>query len=244
MPCDDVRAALSEFDLCVETEHGSRVTTHCLYPSFDPVQVFVARIGDGFRVHDGGGAGRNAWIHGRDDALITRMMNRHAERYRVEVHGDSLVANVPSAEWLAVGILSVANASASVSHAAVEHVVAAQEGLLRERILAILSRVVSEPQISKEQQIPGRSGKMHRFDFLVRLSRENMILVDAVTPHHISISSKYVAFADVQDGAAGPYKKFAVHDRPLAGDDASLLHQVADLVPIRSLEPGIIRAVQ
>jgi hypothetical protein len=244
MSCDDIRTALGKFGGCVETEHGSRITTHCLYPSFESVDVFVGRYGDGFKVHDGGGAVRSAWIHGRDEPLIRRMLHRYADRYQIKVSDDALVADVPNIEWLTIAILSVANASASVAHAAVEHLVAASEGLLRERIFAVLRRVVSESKISKEQDVIGRSGKLHKFDFLVRVERDNMILIDAVTPHHISISSKYVAFADVQSESSGYYKKFAVHDRPLASDDVSLLQQVADIVPFKSLEPGIIRAAQ
>jgi hypothetical protein len=241
MSCEDIRVALSEFGACVETDHGSRVTTHCLYPSFDPVSVFVVRFGDGFKVHDGGGATRSAWIHGRDPALINRMLNRYASRYQVAVSDDAIVADVPSPEWLPIGILSVANASAATAHAAVEHFVAASESLLRDRIFSVLRQTVPETTISKEASVPGRSGKLHRFDFIIQMTPKHMILIDAVAPHHISIASKYVAFSDVRAIEQDPYKKFAVHDRPLATDDVALLQQVADIVPFKSLRPGLIR---
>jgi len=209
------------------------------------VNVYIVRYGDGFKVHDGGGALHSAWIHGRDAPLIRRMLHRYAGRYQVSVADDnSLVVDVPSVEWLQTAILSVANASASVSHAAVEHLVAASEGLLKDRIFSVLRKVVSEPQISKEQNVVGRSGKLHRFDFVVRADTNTLVLIDAVTPHHISISAKYVAFADVQSESVIRTDKFIVHDRPLASDDVSLLQQVADIVPFTSLEPGIARVAR
>lgn len=117
MPCDEVRTALDAFGVCTETEEGSRVATHCVYPSFDPVHVFVVRYGDGFRVHDGGGALRAAWLHGREEANIRRMIAKQAVRFQVRVLDDAIVADAPSAEWLTSAILSVANASAWAAHA-------------------------------------------------------------------------------------------------------------------------------
>ena len=55
MACDDPQG-FGRFLLCEETPEGARVATHCLYPSFESVRVFVARLSDGFNVHDGSGA--------------------------------------------------------------------------------------------------------------------------------------------------------------------------------------------
>ena len=105
MACDDVRAALSVFDSCVETEEGSRVATHCLDPSSQTVYVYVAKYGDGFRVHDGGGASRVSWVHGRDYPLIRRVITRQAARYSIAVSdtGDTLLADAKTADWLQNG---------------------------------------------------------------------------------------------------------------------------------------------
>src|SRR4051794_27825100 len=123
--CDDIKAALSAFEACTETDEGSRVTTHCLYPSFDQVNVFVVRIGEGFRIHDGGGAVRSAWLHGREESLVSRMLTKQATRYQIRVQDDSLIADAPSIEWLASAVLAVANASAAAAHAALDRFVSA-----------------------------------------------------------------------------------------------------------------------
>jgi len=242
MICKDVRAALYSYEACKETEDGARLTTHCLYPSFEPVEVFVARYGSGFRVHDAGGAVRAAWIHGRDDALITRMLNRYAGRFHVKIVGDSLVVEAIDAQWLTPAILAVANASAAVAAAAVEHIVAASENLLREKIFGVLRDVFPLPDIAKDYSIRGKSGKKHSFDFSVH-GNHQIFLIDAVTPHHISIAAKYVAFSDVVAPSGAGAQKYAVHDRPLEPDDVSLLQQVADIVPFRALELGIRRVL-
>jgi hypothetical protein len=120
--------------------------------------------------------------------------------------------------------------------------VSATEAQLGDRIYETLLRLVSPSAITKEYEIPGKSGKQHRFDFGVK-ERDELILIDAVAPHHISISSRYVAFADVTNRIDGKLDKFAVHDRPLEHSDESLLLQVAKIVPFKSLDQNVRRAL-
>jgi len=145
MTCESIRAALSSFDLCVETEDGARVSTHCLYPSFDPVNVFVVGFGDGFIVHDSGGAFRSAWDHAKDESVIRRSLSRQAQKYRIGVDNDALSVAVSNVDWLLSAILAVANASASAAHAAIEHVIVANENRLKQQILSTLSGLVFAP---------------------------------------------------------------------------------------------------
>lgn len=242
MSCDDVQAALAPLYVCTETPDGARVATHCLYPSFDPVNVYVVRLGDGFRVHDGGGAERASWLHGRDDRLITKMLNRYADRYDLKLSGGILTAEAHSPEWLLSAMLAVANASAAAANAVVEHVVAAVENELTDRVYEVLRKTVGEPPIAREFSFVGKSGKEHHFDFAVRRGERAPILIDTVTPHHVSIAHKYVAFADVAADGREDLDRFAVYDKPLHSDDAALMRQVADLLPFASLEPGTRKA--
>jgi hypothetical protein len=243
MICEDVKTALASFDICVETSDGARVVTHCLYPSFTPIHVFVSKFGDGYHVHDGGGAYRSAWNHGCDENVISRAMNRHSQKFRVTAIKSTLAVDVTSADWLKSAILAVANASSAVAYAAVEHVVATNENRLKDRIFGALKTVVREKSIGRSYSVTGRSGKIHEFDFGVNLD-DNLLLIDAVSPHHVSVSAKYVAFADAgandNDHALG---KFAVFDKILDAGDVSLMQQVADLVPIDALDVGVRRIV-
>jgi hypothetical protein len=241
--CEDVQAALGPLQVCVETPDGARVATQCLYPSFDPVTVFVARVGEIYRVHDGGGAERAAWTHGRDEQLIRRMLARHAARHHIKVVDGMLEAEAPGPEWLLSAMLAVANASANAANAILERSITAGETLLRDKVYDVLAKAFDPRIVKREFPFVGRSGKEHHFDFAIHKRHEPLLLIDTVLPHHVSVSAKYVAFADARFDSSREIGRFAVYDRPLEQGDASLLQQVADLVPFRSLEPGVKRAL-
>jgi hypothetical protein len=232
MSCDDVMAALSNFAVCEETPEGSRIVTHCVYPSFDPVSVYVTKYGDGFHVHDGGGAARSAWVHGRDDKAYQKIMERYAKRFGISFEHDCYKSVVHGKDWLTSAILAVANTSALAANEAVEFIAAATEKALKARIDEILTEMVPAQNVGRQFEIRGKSGKVHEFDFVIQRP-SSVTLLDAVAPHHVSISSKYVAFADTE--MEEKTNKYAVYDRDLDISDSALLQQVADLVPFSSL---------
>jgi len=239
MLCEDVRLALGEGEICEETDRGARVTTHCLYPSFDPVDVFITRFGAGFIVSDGGGAVAAAWVHGREE--LSKVLSREASRYGIWCKGDNLECQVDSIDWLRSAILAVANASAAAANSALERVAVAAERVLAEKIYEGLRRFASADSIHKEYEHRGSSGKRWRFDFGLNGPNE-LLLVNAVAPHHVSVSAKYVAFADTpanDDHVA----KLAVYGRKLETEDVALITQVATLVPIGTVEAGIRRVL-
>ncbi len=209
MACEDIRAALASLSGCEETDQGSRVTTQCMYPSFDPVAVYVVGYGDGFKVHDGGGAIRAGWDHARDAHLVRRMLVRQAAAYHLKMVDDSLVVEVPSKDWLASAIVAVANASASAAHSAVASAVNAAEAALKDRIYQILSETVPVPRIRRAYELAGASGKLHSFDFGVQREHDGWLVLDAVAPHHVSISSRYVAFSDTREASSSIIGRFA-----------------------------------
>jgi hypothetical protein len=239
MICDEVRAALAEGELCVETDRGARIVTHCLYPSFTPVEVYVARFGEGYLVTDGGGAAAAAWLHGRDE--LGKVLTRECARYGVTCNGDAVEGHAVNGDWLRAVILAVANASAAAAMAALERVAVAAERVLAEKIFEGLSRVVPKTSIAREFEHRGSSGKRWRYDFGATAGG-HLLLVNAVAPHHVSVSAKYVAFADVaanDDHTA----KLAVFGRKLEMEDVALITQVATLVPVESITAGVRRAL-
>lgn len=236
MICEDIRAAMGAGEICEVTDAGARVATHCLYPSFDPVFVLVSKLGDGYRVSDGGGAVRNAWAGGRNEGLSNRMLTKEAARYHLRVSNYSLVADVPSIDWLKAAILAVANASAAVAHTALGKIAAAAESDLKERIRETLDHVAPANRIGEDVEITGKSGDVRHFDYAVRNDNDNTLLLSAVSPHANSIAAKYVVFADTK-GLDVSYARFAVYDRPLEKGSLSLMMQVVDLVPLSALDP-------
>ena len=239
MTCDEILAALSEGAICENTPSGLRVTTHCLYPSFDPVSVFVAKHGDGFLVSDGGGAVASAWDHGREG--VDKILAKASASFGVSHSGGVIEAKADSAEWLQAAILGVANASASAASAAVERAVAASEHAIADAIFEALSRIIPRAKIAREFEHRGASGKRWRYDFGAS-ANDNLLLVNAVAPHHASISAKYVAFADTPESET-EVRKVAVYGAKLEVADAALITQVATLVPIRGVESGVRRVI-
>ena len=238
MMCDTIRSALNAFGKCTKTEDGFRVTTQCLYPSFEPVGVFIVGFADGFKVHDGGGAVQSVWDHGRDISTARRALAAEASTHHLQVIEDALVGEAPSREWLVPTILSVANASASAAFAATARLAIGNEESLKSQIFEILTASMPTNLIDRGWEAFGRSGKKYEFAFGVRIFNDTRLLIDIVSPHHVSVSAKYVAFSDTRgEGVRG----FAVYDRPLETEDTALLQQVADLVPIKSLHAGIRR---
>jgi hypothetical protein len=238
MACDDIHKALVDFSLCEETTEGARIATHCLYPSFESVRVFVARISDGFNVHDGSGAYNAAWLHGRDDPMIINSIKTVVANFRLELFGKSIIARAKSIDWLPSAIVSVANASSLAAHDAVAKITAAAEEALVDRIDRKLSGAFGPKGYDKDVEILGVSGGMRHFDFVVGRRSPAPLFINGVLPHKISIASKYVSFADTE---ADKRHKFAVHDRELDNDDTLLLQQVASVVPFLSLAGGAQR---
>jgi hypothetical protein len=238
--CDEIEAVLGSHRECAATPQGTRVSTQCLYPSFEPVKVYVVKIGEGYKVHDGAGAVISAWDHAREGAVINRALAKHAARYKLDLVENHLQCSVPSINWISAAIVAVANASAAAAYSAIEHAVAAAENLLKEKIFAELLEVSPEKNIAKNYEMPGASGRQYIFDYGVQFPEDRLLLIDAVSPHHVSINSKYTAFSDaslIQGGVN--LRKFAVYDKPLSHDDVALLSQVADIVPLLSLQRGI-----
>lgn len=111
---------MKDFGACEQTPEGARIATHCLYPSFESVRVFVAKIGDGYTVHDGAGAYNTAWLHGRDDELLNKCLTDASGRFNVFVSGKALAVRANSLDWLTSAILTVSNASSYAAHSAVD----------------------------------------------------------------------------------------------------------------------------
>lgn len=228
---------------CTETDEGLRIDTSCMLPSFKRVRVFVVAVGNGFKVHDNGCAFQSAWEHGRNEKLIKKALVKEANRFRLKLENEVFVSEVLSKEWLPSAVLSVANAASKAAYSAVDHIVAATEANLADRIYLALREVYSESAITREFILDGNSGKSHKFDYAVGDLDKRILLVDAVSPHHSSIAHKYTAFSDVKAALGSSMLGFAVFDKQLELEDASLMRQVADLVPISSVSEGAKRVL-
>lgn len=115
MNCEELRRLFAKHEYCEATDRGLRIATHCYYPSFDRVWVYVSQYGDGFRVTDGGGAASAAFMHGRDDSAFESSLRKACSRFGLEPQNGSLVADIDGPDWLFAAVLAVANGAAQAA---------------------------------------------------------------------------------------------------------------------------------
>ncbi len=239
MAFQEIKLALEKLHEVSETPEGVCLQTTCLYPSFSPVEVFIVKFGDGYHVHDGGASRAIAWEHGRDFALVDRQLKKEAGRFGVDYKKGRLLIKIPSAEWLESAILSVSNAASVGVLRSVEKIVKVSEETLRSRMRKVLLKHVPEKNVALEYEFIGTSGKHHKFDFAITGNGQPKTLIDAVAPFHISIASKYVAFADLQSGPE--LDGYVVYDNNIEDSDKALLQQVAQVVPLSGFDKTATR---
>jgi len=232
LDCDLVRVAVDKFQSCEQTSAGLRVSTQCLYPSFDPVEVFVVGRGEGFIVHDDGEAARASWSNGVDERSVQRSLDAAAQYFGCETSGVQIRCEVPSQEWLWSAIASVANASSEAARSALGRVRQSREVSLIRKTKAIFDSAQWRPTTKLEFSYPGRSGKVHTFDLAVESGRK-LALIDAVVPHPTSIAAKFLAFSDTET-RPGVYK-YALYEDELSQEDKALISNVADLIRYKAL---------
>lgn len=234
MECAEIFGMLDARRVCESSPYGTKVLTNCLYPSASPVYVHISMWGDEFRVSDGGEAAQCSLNHGRDHWAVKAGMKAARDRYSLLCNDDELFAMASAPEWLPNVVAAVANGAAYAATTAVDHALHRQQKTLKERIEQFLKAEVPQPEkyLTKDYQYRGKSGKVWELDFAV--TTQKPILVKAVTPHHNSIAATYTTLSDVQSEENRRLSVFA--SRPKE-DDAALLRQVAELMPLKALAP-------
>ncbi|MCK0095472.1 hypothetical protein MWU60_07805 [Yoonia sp. F2084L] len=232
MKCDLIIKALHLADECQETSRGSKVRTHCLYPSFEAVFVYVQSHPHGFMVTDAGDALNRAWLHGRDESFGKRHLKQSARHFGCEFKHGQLSILAPSDEWLAQAIAAVANAAAEGVNASIRHTGQSNERKLISRVYDVVKGSPYGFDATLDYSAVGKSGKTHHYDML--LSHNNdQILINVVVPHANSIAAKYLALSDATDVRSR--LKYAVYDKELTREDKVLLSNVADVLPYKAI---------
>lgn len=239
MKCDLIVSALSRFQ-CEETGEGTRILTHCLYPNFGQVAVYVQTHLDGYLVHDGGAGYDFAYDEGLSATSIKALMREYAAMYGADTDDHRIFARALSPDWLVSVVLSVANASAAAATALVNSATAdrADDKEFREHTFVTLCQAFTESRVPRRVQRRGRTGKLYTFAFGVRF-KNSIALVDTVSPSPISVASRFTSFSAV--GGRGSNGAFLAYNRPLASADSALLAEVADVVPLEILVASIER---
>lgn len=239
MKCDMVLSALVKMQ-CEETEDGARVLTHCLYPNFTQVPVFVQTHLDGFLVHDGGACFDFAYDDGHNPSIVKGLMREFSALYGADTDDHRIFARALSPMWLQSTVLSVANASAAVTTAMVTGAAdeRTEDREFREHTYLTLCNAFKEKNVPRRVKQRGRTGKVYTFAFAVN-HKDTIALVDTVVPNAISVASRFTSFSAI--GGRKNQGAFLAYNRPLANEDSALLAEVADVVPLEALVASIER---
>ena len=222
--CDIILVSTSSFWACKETENGARIRTTCVFPSFEPVFVYVAKLGEGFVVHDAGETVAVIMAHGQDGDAAKRVICSECKRYDVAFGERRISLKIDASEWLETAIVAVANTAAAAARNALKDNRKKTERDLADVIYELLEPRLAKGMVTKGFPYLGESGRRYRFDLAVQ-GKDHLTLIETVTPHAISVNSKYVALADVPSEAA--VRKIVAHNNDLSQEDILLLQNVA-----------------
>lgn len=242
MDCDLILSALNSLQ-CEQTDEGFRVLSHCLYPNFEQVPVYVQKhMDDGFLVHDGGEVYDFAFLENRSPSALKFYMREYAALFGVDSDDHRIFGRALTQNWLPNVIMAVANASAAAANALVmskADTARQDDKEFREHTYQVLRDAFTEKRVPRRVERRGRTGKMYKFAFGVTF-KEKTALVDVVTPNPISVAARFTAFSAVAPRAFGG--AFLAYNRPLAQGDAVLLSEVADVLPLDVLVASVERS--
>lgn len=222
--CETISVSTALLWACKETENGARIRTTCVFPSFEPVFVYVAKLGDGFVVHDAGETLASILAHGQEGDAAKRVIRSECKRYDVAFGERRLSLKIDALEWLETAIVAVANTAAAAARTAVKDNNKKAERDLADIIFSLLEPKLAKGSISKGFSYLGESGRRYKFDLAIQ-RKDRLTLIETVTPHAISVNSKYVALADVPTEER--VQKIVAHNNDLSQEDILLLQNVA-----------------
>ena len=227
----------SEVWVCKETTYGAQVRTTCLLPSFEPVYVYIAKVGDGFLVHDAGETFASILAHGQDVRDAKKSIRSECKRFGLDFGDRGISVKIDAPEWLDTAIASVANASSLSARNALKDDTKSSERELADVLFQLIQPSVGKAAISKGYVYSGASGRKYKFDLAIQSSNQ-LTLIETVTPHANSVNAKYVALADVPEEEN--LGKIVAHNNDLSQEDILLLQNVATVAGPN----GVLKALQ
>ena len=234
--CDSIFASTSSLREYKETEHGVRIRTTCVFPSFEPVFVYVVKLGSGFVVHDAGETMAVILTHGQGGNAASRSIRIECKRYDLAFEKGMISFKVDNDKWLESAIVAVSSSAASAARVAIRDSKANSERELVDVIFSMLEPKFDKGSILKKYSYSGKSGRHYQFDLAVK-RKEQLTLIETVTAHANSINSKYVAMADVSSDFG--VTKIVAHNDDLSNEDIILLQDVA----IVARQDGVMKIV-
>jgi hypothetical protein len=195
---ESVVVGLQSIQRLKPVENGVRVSTHCLYPSNDVVNVTIFGSGSSYIVTDSGRAILEAE---RAGALIDKPES-YARAKQIKNQGllmenGAIRSPVVPLDAVPAAIMLVANASKEVA----DHIFSTYK-ISKKRDFRLILKDLLRSRFTgfdvREDEIIGKSNKAHHFENIIRLSASKQIIVDAVLRDTNSINARCMANIDVR----------------------------------------------
>lgn len=222
--CDTLLVNAAQLFSCKETDNGARIRTTCVFPSFEPVFVYVVKFGEGFVVHDAGETMGVILGHGGDGDVAKRIIRAECKRFDLKCEDRRISLKIDAIEWLETAIVSVANTAAAAARQALTETRKKTERDLSDILYQLLEPKVARGTLAKNFDFQGSSGRNYHFDLAIQ-GREQLTLIQTVLPNTNSLNSKFVALSDVPRDE--PIRKIAAHNGDISVEDILLLQTVA-----------------
>jgi hypothetical protein len=240
---EQVRTALASWPEPEQLASGGIIVpTHCLYPSNSVVNVKVEGGVDNFFVHDRGGAIEEMESTCATASSFARLIFHIAKPYGLSVSDDGTIyATEVGMDELASMIALIANASKESAQYLIERYRPPHREM-RDAVELILDMGYRN-RWKRDLKIIGASDKPHKFDYVVSLSNDRQLLLDAVLPDASSINAAIVAHLDVKQSEDKNLDQRIVYDDTAkwSAADLSLLRVGARPVPVRNLKEALER---
>jgi hypothetical protein len=241
---DTLRESLGILCSVDKVGEGAWVTTTCLYPSNASIRVLVRGRFESFVVSDEAGAVHDVTSSGvafpDPDRRIRHIVRRHG--LKIE---DGVVYSpmVPSAA-LGPVIALVANASKEAAHWGYDHLQTTTSRNFREELARLVDFLVGA-RVEHDAYLVGASNKPHRFEHVIRLTENRLLVIDPVMNDASSINSRVVAHLDIRNNFQKSLRQRLVYDDNVkwSAADINLLKVGATPLPFNGISDVLPKLV-
>lgn len=179
------------------TDHGVRITTHCMYPSNGLVRVYVHPGRESAIVSDEGEAVGEVLAAGIELTDATRL-SRHVATDQGLLMKSGIIYTPPiSLRAIPGAVPLVANAARDVAHWLYEHKKLRRTRDFRRLLTEYLVRMFDD-KLAIDDRIVGASNKSHKFANVIRFPNGKKLIIDSVAKDPSSINARVVANLDVR----------------------------------------------
>ena len=236
-----VREALSSFLGVEQSAERVAVATHCLYPSNAGVTVFVSGGPNAAIVSDEGGAIDELSTHNRMVLGPDKFLRRFCRSSGLKAEQGKIYSPAVPAEKLHSAVVLVANASAAAAHYGVGHIKLHHRRDLRKELRGILERSFERDRVETDRELVGNSSRPYRFDHVIRINANRLLVIDAVLAEANSINAHAIAHIDLGQVEDENIVQRMVYDDQdeWRSADLNLLQMASTLVPLSGLEPAL-----